>query len=107
MPAPRPRPLHFLATSEAELAVLGDAQRVQHAEGLHQAVLIGPDEVARLQPHIRLDGVLGAAWCPTDGYIRPMGLLQGYLAAAGRGGATVIGSPRCARVASASRQAPW
>jgi len=79
----------FLAASEAELGVLREAQRVQHAAGLGEATLLAPDEIARVQPNIRLDDVIGAAWCPSDGYISPMGLLRGYLDAAGERGVRV------------------
>ncbi|MCU0619882.1 MAG: FAD-binding oxidoreductase [Gemmatimonadales bacterium] len=79
----------FLAESPAHLAVLREAQQVQHAEGLAEARLLGPTEIAALQPHVALDGVVGAAWCPSDGYIRPMGLLAGYLDAATRAGVAV------------------
>jgi sarcosine oxidase subunit beta len=79
----------FLASSEADVAVLREAQRMQHAEGLHEAAMLGAEEIACLQPDIRLDGVVGAAWCPSYGYIRPMGLLQGFLDAASRQGTLV------------------
>lgn len=38
--------------------------------------LVGPSEIARLCPLVSLDGVLGAAWTPTDGYVDPSGLTQ-------------------------------
>lgn len=87
----RPVGYLFLAGSEAELAVLREAQRVQRAEGLREAVLLAPGEIRRVQPHVRLDGVAGAAWCPTDGHIDPMGLTRGYLEAACRAGVRVRG----------------
>ena len=40
-------------------------------------------------PSIALDGVVGGSFGSTDGYIRPLGILQGYLDAAARGGAEV------------------
>ena len=36
----------------------------------------------RLNPAIRLDGIVGGAFCPSDGFIRPLGILDGYLTAA-------------------------
>jgi sarcosine oxidase subunit beta len=38
---------------------------------------------------VRLDGVVGAAYCPTDGFIRPLAILDGYLRAAERLGVEV------------------
>jgi sarcosine oxidase, subunit beta len=78
-----------VATSTAELAVLAEARAVQQAEGLEEAAEVTPAEIADLNPAIRLDGVIGGAFCPSDGFIRPLAILQGYLAAAGRLGVRV------------------
>lgn len=79
----------WLAATPAELATLRAAQAVQHAEGLHEAIEVGLDEIARLNPSLRLEGVVGGVYCPTDGFVRPLALLQGYLTAAERLGARV------------------
>ncbi|MEO6056964.1 MAG: FAD-dependent oxidoreductase [Gemmatimonadales bacterium] len=79
----------WLATSAAELAVLRAGRAVQHAEGLVEAVEVSPEDAARLNPAIRLDGVTGGAFCPSDGFIRPLAILEGYLASAGRRGVRV------------------
>jgi sarcosine oxidase subunit beta len=79
----------WLAGSTAELDELDRARAVQHAEGLTEAERLGPEDVARINPAVSLDGVVGAAYCATDGYIRPMSLLKGYLRAAARLGAQV------------------
>lgn len=44
--------------------------------------MINPGEAASINPAVSLDGVIGGAFCPTDGYIRPMAILRGYLGAA-------------------------
>jgi sarcosine oxidase subunit beta len=74
----------WLAGSEAELGALRAALAVQHAAGLDEAVEIGAAEIAQLNRWISLDGVFGASYCPTDGFIKPLAILQGYLAAATR-----------------------
>ncbi len=79
----------FLADDEATLAVFRAARDVQHAAGLTEAREISVDEASRISPHAILDGVVGAAWCPTDGTIRPLSILRGYLDAAQRGGVHV------------------
>jgi sarcosine oxidase, subunit beta len=76
----------WLAANARELAALAAAREVQHAEGLREAVEVPPQEIARLNPAIRLDGVIGGAFCPSDGFIRPLAILEGYLAAAARRG---------------------
>jgi len=79
----------WLACDEADRDTLAWAHRIQQAEGLVEAVLVGTDEIRRLSPAARLDGVLGGAYCPTDGFIRPREILKGYLAAAERMGVRV------------------
>ena len=79
----------WLATSAAELDALRAGRQVQHAEGLHEAAEVSPDDIARLNPAIRLDRIVGGAFCPSDGFIRPLKILEGYLAAAERLGVRV------------------
>ena len=82
----------WLAASAAELDVLRAGRAVQHAEGLTEATEVGPEEIARINPAIRLEGVVGGAFCPTDGFIRPLRILEGYLAAATRLGVRQVWS---------------
>ncbi len=77
----------WLASTERELVVLRTGREVQHAEGLREAVEVGPSDVARLNPAVRLDGVAGGAFCPSDGFIRPVAIVEGYVKAARRLGA--------------------
>jgi glycine/D-amino acid oxidase-like deaminating enzyme len=76
----------WIAENDAALSVLRTARAVQRAEGLDEAVAVGPDDIARLQPGIAPDGIRGGAFCPTDGYIRPLQILEGYIRAAERRG---------------------
>jgi sarcosine oxidase subunit beta len=79
----------WLATAERELAILDTAREMQHAEGLHEAQAVTPADIAALNPALRLDGIVGGAFCPTDGFIHPLGILEGYLSAAARLGVHV------------------
>jgi sarcosine oxidase subunit beta len=74
----------WLATSAAEMDALRAGLEVQHAEGLREAAEVSPGDIARLNPAIRLDGIAGGAFCPSDGFVRPLQILEGYLAAAER-----------------------
>lgn len=49
-----------------------------------------PDDVARLAPYLRLDGVAAAAYEPTSGRADANATLAGFLAAAGRRGGEVL-----------------
>jgi sarcosine oxidase, subunit beta len=79
----------WLGANEPELAALRAAQRVQHAEGLREAVEVDLNEVARLNPALAGQGIAGGVFCRTDGFIKPIRLLEGYLAAAMRLGVRV------------------
>jgi sarcosine oxidase subunit beta len=68
---------------EHDLAELSRANELQHREGLREAMLVGVDDIARINPSITLDDIAGGAWCPTDGVLRPRELVRGYLAASG------------------------
>lgn len=84
----------FLASDPAQLAILREAIAVQRVAGLAESAIVSLDDIARLNPSIVLDGVAGGSFGATDGYIRPLGILQGYLDAAVRAGAEVqYGAP--------------
>ncbi|MDQ3222179.1 MAG: FAD-binding oxidoreductase, partial [Gemmatimonadota bacterium] len=79
----------WLATSQAELDDLRAGLKLQRAEGLHEATEVNPAEIERLNPAVRCDEVVGGAFCPSDGFIAPLRVLNGYLAAARRMGVRV------------------
>ncbi len=79
----------FLADDAAMLESFREARVVQHAAGLLEACELSLDAAQRISPNVLMDGVIGAAWCPSDGTIRPMKILRGYLDAAQRGGVQV------------------
>ncbi|MDX2194155.1 MAG: FAD-dependent oxidoreductase [Gemmatimonadales bacterium] len=85
----RPCGYLWLATDPDDLAELEAGRQVQLAAGLTEAVALTPDEARRLNPAIDDDAIVGATYCPTDGFVRPLGLLGGYLDAATRAGARV------------------
>jgi sarcosine oxidase subunit beta len=68
----------FLARTTAQMHSLRDGLALQRQCGLVEAREIGPTEAAALNPHFRLDGVVGGTFCPTDGFVRPLALLNGW-----------------------------
>jgi sarcosine oxidase subunit beta len=80
----RPHGYLFLACNAEELQELRSAQRVQHACGLTEARIIDADEAHELNPKIGDESVIGGAFCPTDGFLRPLEILRGYAEAAQR-----------------------
>jgi sarcosine oxidase subunit beta len=83
-PGYAPQGYLFLARTGDELHALREAQKVQHACGLSEARMIDAQEARELNPHVGDAGVIGGAFCPTDGFIRPMNILRGYAEAAQR-----------------------
>lgn len=86
----------WIAFTDSDLEGLRKSRSVQHQEGLHEAREISTDDIARLNPVISADGAIGGAFCPTDGYIRPLEILRGYLEAAQRLGVRTIWNAHCA-----------
>jgi sarcosine oxidase subunit beta len=50
---------------------------------------LSPDDITELVPGLNLDGILGGAFCPTDGTAYPYAVLWGYAEAARRLGAQI------------------
>lgn len=97
----RPHGYLFVATTDAQLDALRRAQRTQRDAGLAEARALSAAEVRELNPAIAGDDVVGGVFCGTDGFIRPLQILHGYLAAARRLGARV----RCGTAVRALRRA--
>ena len=83
-PGYRPCGYLFLASDEARLGALRAAQGIQKAAGLEEARTVTPAEIEQINPAVRVDGLAGGVFCPTDGFVRPMGILRGYIEGAGR-----------------------
>jgi len=79
----------WLAGSERELVALANARRVQHEAGLLEATAVSGDDIQRLVPALAGEGIVGGAFCPTDGFLLPLRILEGYLGAAARMGVEV------------------
>lgn len=85
----------WLASSESQRDALRTAQQVQMAQGLTEAIEVDVTDIHALNPSISTDGIVGGAFCPTDGYIRPREILRGYLEAAQRLGVRVLWNAEC------------
>jgi sarcosine oxidase, subunit beta len=82
----------FLLDSAADVSSFGDAVRIQNELGVPSR-MITVAEAARLSPLISTDGLLAAAFCPSDGYCTPESVVLGYATSARRLGARLI--PHC------------
>lgn len=83
----RPHGYLFVATSERHLEYLRDNHARQRALGLSAAHLLSPRDIERILPQIRLDDVMGGSYCPTDGFVDPYSVMNGFTQGAISGGA--------------------
>jgi sarcosine oxidase subunit beta len=85
-PGYRPAGYLFLAANDAQRRQLAAALEVQRSCGCNDAMPVEVEDVCRLAPCIRTEGVVGGTFSQRDGFIRPMQIRQGYLEAALRAG---------------------
>jgi sarcosine oxidase subunit beta len=78
----------MLVYDEHERALVNKTIPMQNELGVPTRFL-QPEDVARMVPGINLAGVLGGAFCPTDGTAYPYAVLWGYAEAARRHGAKI------------------
>jgi dimethylglycine dehydrogenase len=70
-------PIDFREVGSVRLATVpARMDQYRDARGLARILdlpfeIVGPEEIGRLAPLVALDGVLGGAWTPTDGYVDP------------------------------------
>jgi sarcosine oxidase, subunit beta len=85
----------WLASSSAEMEAVGAALQVQHAQGLKEAQMLTASEACAVNPLVEGDDIVGGAFCPSDGYIRPLEILRGYLESAERLGVRFLWDTKC------------
>jgi sarcosine oxidase subunit beta len=82
-PGYRPYGYLFLAGDEAQMAALRSIRPLQRSLGV-PVEEIGPQDVGRLNPAVDAAGIAGGSFCPIDGFLRPLAILNGYVEAARR-----------------------
>ena len=83
----------FLLSTPAAVADFEAAVARQNSLGVPSR-MVDVAEARRLSPLVATDGLLAAAYSPTDGHCTPESVVLGYAAAARRAGAVLL--PRCA-----------
>jgi len=66
---------------------------------------VSPAEARKMFPLIALDGVVGAVFVPTDGYVDPTGLTMAYAKGARAGGAKLLEGVRVTGIETKGRRA--
>ena len=79
----------FLLTDEANVSVFKRNLELQQSLGV-PAQWVEPDDIARLNPALNLDGVLGGTFCPRDGWADTSTSTMGFASAARRMGVRII-----------------
>ncbi|MGQ9678486.1 MAG: NAD(P)/FAD-dependent oxidoreductase [bacterium] len=82
----------FLAFDEARKEMFKQHIEIQRRYGL-KVDFISSDECCRIVPGLNCEGLLGGAWCPTDGQANPFKVTYGYLEGLKRlGGQVLVGA---------------
>ncbi len=79
----------FLLTDQATVDPYTQAFELQKSVGL-DVRMIGPDDVLKLAPPVRIDDVIKATFCPRDGLGDPHEFMQGYFRASKRLGVEIM-----------------
>jgi sarcosine oxidase subunit beta len=80
----------WLAQDETQLASLRAALAVQRTCGVNDARELDLAQIAEVNPYVGRDGLTGGTFCASDGFIRPLQMLDGYRRAAERAGARFV-----------------
>jgi len=78
----------ILATSEDELEAFRNNVALQQSLGADVCIL-SPQQAGEIVPSMNTEDVLGATYCPTDGYADPYSVVQGFASAARKCGARI------------------
>jgi dimethylglycine dehydrogenase len=78
----------YLATSQERF----DELKIQRARARYlgqEFEIVGPDEIAKLNPLVKMDRVIGGMWGASDGHVDPSGVTQAFAKGARMGGAVI------------------
>ena len=78
----KPRGYLFMATNHRHMQYLRENQSRQKAQGLKNAELLSPDDIRKVLPQLRSDDIIGGSFCPTDGFVDPESVMNGFMARA-------------------------
>jgi sarcosine oxidase, subunit beta len=85
----RPRGYLFMATNEWHMAYLRKNQARQKSQGLKNVELLTADDIRQVLPQLRSDDIIGGSFCPTDGFVDPESVMNGFMARAVERGVTL------------------
>ena len=69
----------FCATTERHHSYLKANRERQIALGVTNVEWVSREEIAKMVPQLRVDDILGATFCPTDGFVDPHSVMMGFM----------------------------
>jgi sarcosine oxidase subunit beta len=69
----------FCATNEKHVAYLKANMERQQAFGVTNVEWIGPEDILKFVPQLRVDDIIGGTFCPTDGFVDPHSVMMGFM----------------------------
>ena len=84
-----PRGYVFLATDHKHLNFLKRSSELQRSLGYCEVVLIDPKTIAEMIPGLNCADIVGGSFGPRDGFIDPLGVLEGFSSRAIAAGASI------------------
>jgi len=69
----------FCATSEKHVAYLKANMERQQAFGVKNVEWIGPEDILKFVPQLRVEDIIGGTFCPTDGFVDPHSVMMGFM----------------------------
>jgi sarcosine oxidase subunit beta len=78
----------ILATTEEELETFRESVALQRNLGV-EVNLLSRQEAREIVPRLNIEDILGATYCPADGYADPYSVVQGFASAARRLGVKI------------------
>ena len=84
-----PRGYLFLATDEKQMDFLKQSIELQKATGYKDVEIVDPQTISKLVPWLNCEDVVGGSFGARDGFIDPLGILNGFAKKARENGAVV------------------
>lgn len=78
----KPHGYLFMATNEWHMKYLQKNVARQKVLGLKNVELLSTDDIRKVFPQLRTDDIVGGSFCPTDGFVDPESVMNGFMARA-------------------------
>jgi sarcosine oxidase subunit beta len=69
----------FCATNEKHVDYLKANMERQKTFGVTNVEWIGPEDILKFVPQLRVDDIIGGTFCPTDGFVDPHSVMMGFM----------------------------